>query len=346
MSVATTRARRRLLLDNDIDASIRLLPAVRDSPTPSTPHVHVPAAPHANDSDGIKSARQLFEDNVTKVAAVYAKGRHRQWAKAVRELSLGGKDQYFEAAKDSEKLSKIVVVLKNEFSSAGLDLSSFDLNDLAKAIIPKVGELLYDTIAYIVKTTDSAAGHFLLGTDSVSDRDGRRALLDLIKGCVPPGVRQTLQEEHSQLRYPARVDPRPLLAKKQRLVRDNRSEDWTPTESRRKYKLYERLDPDFYAAVRVRYPMPADLCPVPLSTLTNLVTHIFVAWEQQQAELGVAAGPGIVGAAYSGVDERVLEVLGLLTSRLEKIETAIKFQKTGGAAALPRNRRGKGFDGF
>ncbi|KAK3260775.1 hypothetical protein CYMTET_30283 [Cymbomonas tetramitiformis] len=65
--------------------------------------------------------QQLFEENVAKVAAIYAKGRYRQWAKAVRELSLGGKDQYFEAAKDSEKLSKIVVVLKNELSSAGLD---------------------------------------------------------------------------------------------------------------------------------------------------------------------------------------------------------------------------------
>ncbi|KAK3240926.1 hypothetical protein CYMTET_49270 [Cymbomonas tetramitiformis] len=134
-------------------------------------------------------------------------------------------------------------------SSAGLDLSSFDFDDLTKAVIPKVNELLYDTLAYIVKT-DSAAEHFLhLGTDSVSDWDGRRALLDLIKGCVPPGVRQTLQEEHSQLRYPARIDPRPLLAREQRLVRDIRSEDWTPTEMSRKYKLFERLDPDFYAAV-------------------------------------------------------------------------------------------------
>ncbi|KAK3272787.1 hypothetical protein CYMTET_18934 [Cymbomonas tetramitiformis] len=85
-------------------------------------------------------------------------------------------------------------------SSAGLDLSSFDFDDLTKTVIPKVNELLYDTLAYIVKT-DSAAEHFLLGTDSVSDRDGRRALLDLIKGCVPPGVRQTLQERE--------VTPRP-----------------------------------------------------------------------------------------------------------------------------------------
>ncbi|KAK3245369.1 hypothetical protein CYMTET_45058, partial [Cymbomonas tetramitiformis] len=88
-----------------------------------------------------------------------------------------GKDQYFEAAKDSEKLSKIVVVLKNEFRSAGLYLSSFDFDDLSKAVIPKVNEILYDTLAYIVKT-DSATEHFLLGTDSVSDgMDDARCLI-------------------------------------------------------------------------------------------------------------------------------------------------------------------------
>ncbi|KAK3235054.1 hypothetical protein CYMTET_54726 [Cymbomonas tetramitiformis] len=222
MSAANTRARRRLLLDSDIDASIRLLPAVRDSPTPSTPPIPVPATPHADDSVGVLQARQLFKENVAKA----------------QELP--------------------------------------DVSDIVK--------------------TDSTAEHFLLRTDLVSDGDGRRALLDLSKGCVPPGVRQTLQEEHSQLRYPARVDPRPLLAREQRLVRDNRSEDWTPTEMSRKYKLFERLDPDFYAA----------------------------------AELGVAAGPNVAGAAYSGTDETVLEVLGMLTTRLEKIEAVIKMQKAGG----------------
>ncbi|KAK3252794.1 hypothetical protein CYMTET_37928 [Cymbomonas tetramitiformis] len=220
-------------------------------------------APHADDSVGVLQARKLFEENVAKVAAVYANGRHRQSAKAVRELSLGGKDQFFEAAKDSEKLSKIVVVLKNEFRSAGLDLSSFDFDDLTKAAIPKVDELLYDTLAYIVKT-DSAAEHFLLDTDSVSDRDGRRALLDLIKGCVPPG----------------------------RLVRDNRSEDLTPTEMSR--KLFELLDPDFNAA-----------------------------------------GPALPGPLRSDTDERVLEVLGMLTTMLEKIEAAIKMQKAGGTIGVP-----------
>ncbi|KAK3284007.1 hypothetical protein CYMTET_8323 [Cymbomonas tetramitiformis] len=36
----------------------------------------------------------------------------------------------------------------------------------------------------------------------------------------------------------------------------------------------------------------------------------------------------------------------MLTTRLEKIEATIKFLKAGGAASLPRNKRGKGLDGY
>ncbi|KAK3245054.1 hypothetical protein CYMTET_45359 [Cymbomonas tetramitiformis] len=62
-----------------------------------------------------------------------------------------------------------------------------------------------------------------------------------------------LQAEHSALVYPAKVDPRPILAKKeQQLIGQNRAEDWTPTTAAtRKQQLWESLDPDFYAAVRV-----------------------------------------------------------------------------------------------
>ncbi|KAK3273153.1 hypothetical protein CYMTET_18594 [Cymbomonas tetramitiformis] len=63
----------------------------------------------ANDSEGIKQARALFEGDNEKAAAIYAKGRHRQWAKTVRELALGDKELYFETAGDSKRLSKIVV---------------------------------------------------------------------------------------------------------------------------------------------------------------------------------------------------------------------------------------------
>ncbi|KAK3250952.1 hypothetical protein CYMTET_39692 [Cymbomonas tetramitiformis] len=261
----------KLLLDSDIDSSIRRVTSVRDSPTPSTPHVPVPAAALAYDSDGIIVYCQM----VDKVGAIYAKGRHRQWAKAVRELALGGKENYFEATDDSRKLAKIVVVLKmNEFGYGG------------------------------AFSTSISSG-----------------------SCRP--------------------SPLSREAKEQKLVRDNRAEDWTPTEMSRKYKMFERIDPEFYAAVRVRYPMPNDLRHVPLSTLTNLTTHIFVSWEQQQAELGVAVGPKTVGEAYSGDESKIVEVLGMLTSRLEKIESAIEYQRLGGAsAAPPKNRRGKGLDGY
>ncbi|KAK3258045.1 hypothetical protein CYMTET_32893 [Cymbomonas tetramitiformis] len=104
----------------------------------------------------------------------------------------------------------------------GLDLASFEFDDLTKQVIPKVNEPLYDTFAYIVKT-DSAAEHLLLGTDSVSDKDRRREL--------------------------------------------------------------------YWNSLR---------------------------------------GPSVAGTAYSGVDERIVQVLGQLTSRIEKIEAAIKFQKVGG----------------
>ncbi|KAK3256602.1 hypothetical protein CYMTET_34269 [Cymbomonas tetramitiformis] len=99
------------------------------------------------------------------------------------------------------------------------------------------------------------------------------------------------------------------MAKEQRLVRDNRAEDWTPTKTSRKYKMFERLDPDFYAA---------------------------------QAEQGGAVGPKVSGAAYSGVDNKIVEVLGQLMTRLQKIEAAIKFQRLGASSQPLKNKRGKG----
>ncbi|KAK3257727.1 hypothetical protein CYMTET_33198, partial [Cymbomonas tetramitiformis] len=121
------------------------------------------------------------------------------------------------------------------------------------------------------------------------------------------------------------------------------AEDWTPTETSRKYKMFERLDPDFYAAVRVRYPMSNDLRPVPLSVpLTDLITHICVSWERQQAELGGAVGPKVSGPAYSGMDSKIVEVLGQLTTRLEKIEAAIKFQRLGASSQPPKRQAWQG----
>ncbi|KAK3254418.1 hypothetical protein CYMTET_36365 [Cymbomonas tetramitiformis] len=103
----------------------------------------------------------------------------------------------------------VIVALKAEINTAGLDSDVFNLDEPTLVIHRAVNELVYDTLAYIVEP-DSVAYGYLLGTDAVSDRDGRRALMDLIKGAA----------------------------------------DWTPTAATRKHQLWESLDPDFYAAIR------------------------------------------------------------------------------------------------
>ncbi|KAK3281962.1 hypothetical protein CYMTET_10281 [Cymbomonas tetramitiformis] len=58
-------------------------------------------------------------------------------------------------------------------------------NIYAKAI--RVNELVHDTLTYIVEP-DTVAYGYLMGTDSAADRDGRRALVDLIKGTQAVGT--------------------------------------------------------------------------------------------------------------------------------------------------------------
>ncbi|KAK3250976.1 hypothetical protein CYMTET_39668, partial [Cymbomonas tetramitiformis] len=116
-------------------------------------------------------------------------------------------------------------------------------------------------------------------------------------------VRQSHQEEHAALRYPAKVDPRPRLATVHRLVRENRTLDWRPTEQTRKHQLFDRLDPEFYRAVLDRYPMPSDLVAIDFKMLANLVTRVFVNWQQQQADLGGEAGTAPFVAALATGDD-------------------------------------------
>ncbi|KAK3272830.1 hypothetical protein CYMTET_18897 [Cymbomonas tetramitiformis] len=244
--MAALRTRRRLVKESDLDASIRLQDAVRDSPT-----------------------------RLRRLQSLY--------------LLLGLTQLRPEPRSDTEKLARLVIARRQEILSAGLEIDVFNFDDPEK------------------------------GTDSVSDRDGRRALIDLIKGCVPPAVRQKLHAEHSSLRYPAKMDPRPILAMEQRLVRENRVADWTPTELTRKEQLYASLDPEFYAAFRVRYPRFSDLGGVPLRELKHLVTSIFVSWQQQQrADLGGAAGAALSAAVPTGDDMTVVEMLETILGAMNK----------------------------
>ncbi|KAK3241510.1 hypothetical protein CYMTET_45267 [Cymbomonas tetramitiformis] len=50
-----------------------------------------------------------------------------------------------------------------------------------------------------------------IATDNPSERDE-----------LPRGVRKSREKEHAALKYPARVDPRPLLVLERRLGRENR----------------------------------------------------------------------------------------------------------------------------
>ncbi|KAK3233583.1 hypothetical protein CYMTET_56140 [Cymbomonas tetramitiformis] len=72
-------------------------------------------------------ARQRYEGAKSTVNAIYSKERHRKWAKAIKQHALGG--DYFNAKDDVSKLAKIVVALKAEVVTAGLDPDVFDFDN-------------------------------------------------------------------------------------------------------------------------------------------------------------------------------------------------------------------------
>ncbi|KAK3270510.1 hypothetical protein CYMTET_21094 [Cymbomonas tetramitiformis] len=232
--------------------------------------------------------------------------------------------------KDISKLGKLIVRVKTAFSTSGVDLTSFDFDDPNKAVIECVNELLYDTFEELIEP-DSTVAQYFLATDSSTDRDGCRALLDLIKGCVPTCVRQSHQEEHAALRYPARVDPRPILAKEVKLCKDNQAEDWKPTEVTRRQQLYKHLDPDFYKGIFDRYPLPEHLPAMSLKQLSQLVTRVYTNWQfaEQDGTAGTVASPAVA----TGDDSESRELLRMIVKKFQVLEHFIKNQK-GGAAVL------------
>ncbi|KAK3284989.1 hypothetical protein CYMTET_7378, partial [Cymbomonas tetramitiformis] len=252
------------------------------TPQPLAPRLYVVPPAASSNSDTAVALRKHLVDQHAAVDMVYKGRLHRAWAKGIREDILGSKKHHYRGTDDTDRLSELVVQLRTEFESAGLDLAPFDLDDPTSLVIEKVNGLLYDVLALVVER-NSVADTWLRGTDSSADRDGRRALIDIIKGSVRAGsltVRESHQQEHAALRYPAGVDPQPILAREQRLVRDNRAPDWRPTDETRKLSLYNRIDPIFYAAVKVRYPLAGDLNGVTLRSLQALVVAIFQAWAQ------------------------------------------------------------------
>ncbi|KAK3233880.1 hypothetical protein CYMTET_55855 [Cymbomonas tetramitiformis] len=270
--VVHTRAKRSLTRDSDIDASLRLTDAVRNTPTARSPAVTNPD-PNSN-TDADVATRKYLQEQSKLVDEVYKGRLHRTWAKGIREDILGDKKHYFSGTTDAGLLSDVVVQLRTEFESAGLDLVSFDLDD-PQALV-----------------------------------------------------------EHAALGYPANVDPQPILAREQRLVRDNKAADWTPTEATRKLSLYSRLDPVFYAAVKVRYPMVADLASVSLVALRSLVVEIYQAWAQTDVGKAFLAKPAggdtsalLTSSEHQALLDKINELTALVQQRYEAAPPVVQRQQ-------------------
>ncbi|KAK3289196.1 hypothetical protein CYMTET_3357 [Cymbomonas tetramitiformis] len=324
----TTRSKKSLTRDSDIDASLRLIDGVRNTPTAATPSVPTPNP--ASNEDADVAVRRYLQEQSKLADEIYKARLHRAWAKSIREDILGDKKHHFRGTDDAGLLSDLVVQLRTEFQSAGLELCAFDLDDPLAPVVNKVNGLLYDVLALVVEK-HSNAYVWLTGTDSSTDRDGRRALVDIIKGSVPVALRESQQEEHAALRYPANVDPQPILAKEQRLVRDNRTSDWTPTEATRKLSLYTRLDPMFYAAVKVRYPMAADLSHVSLASLRSLVVEIYQSWAQTDGGKAASGAGGVSAHLSSSEYDALLQKITELTELVQR--------QRGEAAPVVRQQR-------
>ncbi|KAK3270320.1 hypothetical protein CYMTET_21277 [Cymbomonas tetramitiformis] len=89
-----------------------------------------------------------------------------------------------------DKFAKLVIGVKQAILSVGPEVDVFDFDDpTLHAVHEEINKLVYDTLPYLVKP-DSTVDGWLPGTDAVSIRDGRRALI------APPAVWQKLQAEH------------------------------------------------------------------------------------------------------------------------------------------------------
>eukprot|EP00854_Cymbomonas_tetramitiformis_P027872 gene27872-biopygen28912 len=103
--------------------------------------------PVFGETDDVRIARERYESAKDVVAAIYSKGRHRKWAKAIRQHQVGG--DYFNDGTDVSKLAKVIVAIESEISTAGLDCDIFDLDHPTHGVQRVVNELLYDTLTYI-----------------------------------------------------------------------------------------------------------------------------------------------------------------------------------------------------
>ncbi|KAK3283438.1 hypothetical protein CYMTET_8859 [Cymbomonas tetramitiformis] len=278
----STRSKRskQLFKQSQIDKVVRLPNSVRDSPTPHTPPVPTPTPADATTTRfvGLVAARAEYIEQSERARDVRREATRRKWAKSVAKYALGGESVRFYVEDDAGKLAKIISALKNDFDANGLKLDVFDLSNTAREVhAAATGYLLYATLTHVV-AEGSAAEMFLEGAGDASERDGRRALIDLAKGCIHVGLMTSHMEEYMAIRYEAKVDPRKALTLEHRLVKENATPGWFPGEESRKQAMVERLDPEFYRALLDTYPLEADLARVSLRDLVHQITGVYIWW--------------------------------------------------------------------
>ncbi|KAK3250072.1 hypothetical protein CYMTET_40534 [Cymbomonas tetramitiformis] len=90
------------------------------------------------------ASRKYYRDQQALVKDTRSTGRFLKSTKSLRETGLSGKASRFSAtAKDVGKLGRLVVLLRQEFSSAGLDVTCFDLADMSKEVLECVINKLF-----------------------------------------------------------------------------------------------------------------------------------------------------------------------------------------------------------
>ncbi|KAK3262745.1 hypothetical protein CYMTET_28416 [Cymbomonas tetramitiformis] len=219
-SVYDLRSKRRIFVDKDI----RLSDSVRNTPTAATPPQPLPQPPQDKEPVGLAEIRAKFFEISDRVAKLYNDDKDKAIAKDIRSDVLGGKHVRF-CPKESGKgrIGDLIRRLKREFEKARLGVDVFDFNDQHVRIHPAVNQFLYDVVSLVVEPSSLAS--LVLGGQCAEDRDGRRALVELIRFCVRQAQGQRCLEHYIALRYPAEVDPRPLLEEEHRLVTENDTED-------------------------------------------------------------------------------------------------------------------------
>ncbi|KAK3277232.1 hypothetical protein CYMTET_14748 [Cymbomonas tetramitiformis] len=123
----TSRTRRSLVRESDLDASIRLRAGVRDSPTPVRPTTPAAAAALGTDTATVRATRAAYER------------LPRRWPRSTPPVdiengrrpcvgtSLAGLMSILRrpTPTDIDKLAKLVINVKQEIQSAGLSIDVF-----------------------------------------------------------------------------------------------------------------------------------------------------------------------------------------------------------------------------